>query len=203
MVQTDLTPMQHNAPYIRPSFEQALHAWKDLLHQRGLAAEPLWIFEENLCYEKDPTSPTGFRLGFQTRFTPPPLNAERIAYDHFTDFGARLVFYQVGSFQGKSVCLMLCDEWFENKGESEGFVRRDEWLASFRPGKPEDQVEEVTDRQRWEKRLVRDRPLHDLDFCMTLRAIHETLAHGRVLTAYERYALRVMHLWGRFLRHPH
>ena len=32
---------------------------------------------------------------------------------------------------------------------------------------------------------------------MTLRAVHETLAHGRVLTAYERYALRFLHAWGR------
>jgi len=42
---------------------------------------------------------------------------------------------------------------------------------------------------------LRDRPLHDLDFCMTLRAIHETLAHGRVLTAYERYALKLLSSW--------
>jgi hypothetical protein len=32
---------------------------------------------------------------------------------------------------------------------------------------------------------------------MTLRAIHETLAHGRVLTAYERYALKLLSSWRR------
>jgi hypothetical protein len=36
---------------------------------------------------------------------------------------------------------------------------------------------------------------------MTLRAVHETLAHGRVLTAYEHYALRFLHAWRRML-HP-
>jgi hypothetical protein len=31
-----------------------------------------------------------------------------------------------------------------------------------------------------------------LDFCMTLQAVHETLAHGRVLTPYEQYALKIL-----------
>jgi hypothetical protein len=34
---------------------------------------------------------------------------------------------------------------------------------------------------------------------MSLRAIHETLAHGRVLTSYERYALKLLHVWRRLL----
>jgi hypothetical protein len=34
--------------------------------------------------------------------------------------------------------------------------------------------------------------LHDLDFCMALQAIHETLAHGRLLTPYEQFALKVL-----------
>ena len=36
---------------------------------------------------------------------------------------------------------------------------------------------------------------------MTLRAVHETLAHGRVLTAYEHYALKLLDAWRRLL-HP-
>jgi hypothetical protein len=71
----------------------------------------------------------------------------------------------------------------------------------FRPGPPGD-IEEVKDRQRWEKRIVRDRSLQDLDFCMTLRAVHEMLAHGRVLTAYERYALKLLHVWRHFMGDP-
>ena len=77
-------------------------------------------------------------------------------------------------------------------------MRRDEWLMSFRPGGNEE-VAEVTDEERWKKRLLRDRPLHDLDFCMTLRSIHELMAHGRELSTYERYALRFLHAWRRFV----
>jgi hypothetical protein len=35
---------------------------------------------------------------------------------------------------------------------------------------------------------------------MTLRAVHETLAHGRVLSAYEHYALKLLHAWKRLIK---
>jgi hypothetical protein len=194
--------MPNSPAYTRPPFEEALQAWQALLRQHGFANELLWIFEENLCFEPDSAQPRGFRLGFQTAFTPPPSQAERIAYEHFAETDARLVFYRAGECRGKSVCLVLCDPWFENKSEPDGYLRRDRWLMSFRPGTRES-IEEIADRQRWEKRLIRDRPLHELDFCMTLRAVHETLAHGRVLSAYERYALKFLHAWGRWLGSPH
>lgn len=187
-----------DTPYIRPSFEEALTAWKGLLSQRGLPTDFIWIFDENLCFEPEPKAPGGFKLSFQAELTPPPPGAEQIAYDYFVEFECRLVFYRLGTARGKSVCLLLCDEYFETKGESEGYVRRDDWRMAFRPGGPE-AVEEITDKKRWQQRVLRGRPLHDLDFCMTLRAVHETLAHGRVLTAYERYALRFLHAWGRLL----
>ncbi len=192
--------MEHNPKPTRPPFDEALKAWRSLLAERGFASELIWIFDENLVFEKDPSGPGGFRLGFQTSFTPPPADAERVAYEYFSDFDDRLVFYRIGSSRGKSLCLVLCDEWFEAKGEVDGFVRRDEWLMSFNAG-GEAEVEEIKDEQRWKDRVLRDRPLHALDFCMTLRAVHESLAHGRVLTAYERYALRFLHGWRRILRH--
>ena len=188
--------MAHNRSYTRPPYEEALAAWHSLLKQHGPPAECSWVFDENLCFEKDSAAADGFRLGFQTRFTPPPPDAERIAYDHFAESEARLVFYRIGSCRGKSISLLLCDPWFEGKQSADGFNRRDEWLMSFYPGSSRE-VEEIVDRSRWENRILRDRPLHDLDFCMTLRAIHETLAHGRVLTAYERYALQLLSSWRR------
>jgi hypothetical protein len=109
-----------------------------------------------------------------------------------------LVWYRLGSSKGKSVCVLLCDSWFQRKTEADGFITRPAWLMLFRPG-PEQEVEEIKDKERWEKRLLRDRPLHDLDFGMTLRAVHEVLAHGRVLTAYEHYALRFLHVWRHWL----
>jgi hypothetical protein len=184
--------------FSRPPFTEALNAWKTILIQRRLPTELVWIFDENLCHEKEPAGKTGFKLGFQTQFTPPPPDAERIAYHHFCEFEARIVFYRIGSSRGKSVCVLLGDEWFEPKGESAGFIRRDNWLISFRPGGSEE-IEEIADEERWKQRILRDRPLHDLDFCMTLRAVHEILAHGRVLTSYEHYALRFLHAWRRLL----
>ena len=194
--------MANPTPGTRPTFDEALSAWKSCLNQRGLPTDLIWIFDENLYFEPETARPGGFRLGFQTVFTPPPSDAEQIAYDYFCEFDARLVWYRIGSCGGKSVCLLLCDQWFEPKGEAEGFLRRDDWRMAFRPGTAEE-IELITDRNRWEKRILRSRPLHDLDFCMTLRAVHETLAHGRVLTTYEHYALKLLHAWGRLLGHPH
>jgi hypothetical protein len=182
--------------FTRPAFTQALTAWKTALSERSLPVELVWIFDENLCFEKDDRG--NLKLGFQTRFSPPPPDAEQIAFDHFTEFDARVVFYRIGTCRGRSVCLLLCDEWFEPKTEKDGFLRRDEWLISFRPGERGD-IEEVIDEHRYEQRILRGRPLHDLDFCMTLQAVHETLAHGRVLTAYEHYALKFLNAWRRLL----
>lgn len=175
-----------------------MSAWKSLLGQRGLPIECVWIFDENLCFEADPAGPGGFRLGYQTLFTPPPPNASEVAFEEFAETTAPLVFYRIGSSRGKSICLMLCDPWFESKGEADGFVRHDEWLMSLRPG-PAEEISEVTDESRWRKRLLRNRPLHELDFCMSLRAVHEILAHGRVLSSYERYALKFLGAWRRFI----
>jgi len=46
----------------------------------------------------------------------------------------------------------------------------------------------VSDMRRWIRRIRRERPLHDVDFCMTLAAVDEIQIHGRVLTAGERYS---------------
>jgi hypothetical protein len=189
--------MANTPQFTRPEFTAALSAWKTVLKDRKLPADLVWIFDENLCFEKAPDG-SGFKLGFQTRLTPPPQEAEQIAYDYFCEFDTRIVFYRAGSWQGKSVCLLLCDEWFEPKADKEGFLRKDEWRISFRPGSEGD-IEEITNPERWKNRTLRNRPLHDLDFCMTLRGVHEILAHGRVLTAYEHYALRFIDAWRRLL----
>ena len=190
--------MANTPSFARPRFDEALEGWKSRLRLMGLPTDLLWVFDENLCFEKTPGEA---RFGYQLIFTPPPPDAERIAYEHFAEFSAPLVFYRAGSAHGKSVCLLLCDKWFEKKTEAEGFSKRADWLMVFRPG-PNEEIEEITEKQRWQNRIVRDRPIHDLDFCMALQAIHETLAHGRVLTAYERYALKLLHGWRKFIGTP-
>ncbi len=175
----------------RPTFEDALGAFKALLKERGHPTNILWIFDENLCFEQDPKAAGGIKFGFQTLFTPHPPDAAKVTYHHFAEEDARLVFYRLGSNNGRSICLQLCDPWFEPKGPGEGYVRRDDWLISFYPGSSEE-IEEVTDNRRWKDRAVRGRPLSAVDFCMTLSALRELRAHGRVLTPDERFGLKIL-----------
>ena len=190
--------MDNTSNFTRPPFEQVLRVWEEMLRQQKLPTELVWVFEENLCVEADPARPGSFKLGYQVAWTPPPAEAQHVAYDHFSGFDAPLVLYRLGSSGGKSVCLLLCDTWFNGKTQAEGFVERPEWRLLFRPG-PAEEVEEITEKARWEKRLLRERPVRELDFGMTLRAVHEVLAHGRVLTPYERYALKLLHVWRHWL----
>ena len=183
--------MENTRRYQRPPFEDALVAWKALLTQRGCSTDLLWILEENLCFEKDPGTPAGVKLGFQTQFSPQPTDAAKVTYHHFAELDARLVFYRLGASAGRSVCLLLCDAWFEPKADADGYVRRDEWLVSFFPG-PNEPIEEITDAKRWQNRVVRGRPLSAVDFCMTLSALRELKAHGRVLAPDERFGLQIL-----------
>jgi len=179
--------MNEAAPQARPSLNVLLDAWKQLLVEKGHSAEQLWIFEENLCFEKQSDLPGGFHIGFQTRFSPVPTDALDIAYEHFCESDARIVFYRLGECKGRSVCVLLGDAWFNNKKEKDGFVLRGEWGVAFQPGQ-KIEIEEITDMRRWIRRVRRERPLHDVDFCMTLAAVDELQIHGRVLTPGERYS---------------
>jgi len=183
--------MQTSRQYHRPPYEDALSAWKALLKERGFSTDILWILEENLCFEKDPNDLAGVTLGFQIEFTPQPADAAKVTYHHFAEMEARLAFYRLGENRGRSICIQLCDPWLEPKTESEGYIRRDDWLISFYPGSSE-QIEEITDPKRWRERVVRGRPLSDVDFCMTLAALRELKAHGRVLTPDERFGLKIL-----------
>ena len=171
----------------RPSLNDALAAWKKLLAERGLATELLWIFEENLVFEKKADVPGGIHIGFQTRFSPVPQEALEVAYEHLCESDTRIVFYRLGEHKNRSVCILLGDAWFADKQESDGFVLRNEWGISFQPGQ-KIEIEEITDMRRWVRRVRRERPLHDVDFCMTLAAVDELQSHGRVLTPGERYS---------------
>ncbi len=190
--------MENQSKRVRPHVGEALGHWRGLLQQRGLPTEMVWLFDENLCFEASNTTPSGFRLAFQVKLTPPPDNADEIAYSFFAETPARLVFYRLGSNEGRSLCVMLCDHWLEPRGSGDGYIRHDEWGMSFRLG-GDDVISEITDAQQWERRLLKNRPLHDLDFCLELRAMHELIAHGRVLTTYEHYALKFLHPWARIL----
>lgn len=185
--------------YQRPPFDEALKEWNKVLNGCGLPTECEWILDENLVFEKDATSASGVKVSYQTAFTVRPSDLAQVTYDFFTDFEARLVFYRLGTSHGKSVCLLLCDPMFETRGPEQGFLRRDDWLMSFYPGENAN-IEEVTDGQRWKKRLVSGRPLADVDFCMPLSAVRELEVHGRVLTPYERFGVKMVGAWQRWQR---
>jgi hypothetical protein len=182
----------------RPTLGGALGIWNQLLTEHDFSTDILWIFQENLCIEKSRAEQGGFLFGFQTRFTPPPEDALEIAFDLFSETNARLVFYRLGDYLGKSVCILLCDSWFDAKGEAEGYLRRDEWNMSFYVGL-DDKIEEVADLSRWLRRVKRNRAFHDLDFCMSLATIDEIRIYGRPLAPYERFADTMINRLRRFL----
>jgi len=189
--------MSSAATIKRPALAAALESWNQLLARRGFATDHTWIFQENLCIERSRAEQGGFLFGFQTQFTPPPADAMEIAYGHFSDTGARIVFYRLGEYMGKSICILLCDSWFDSKREGEGFLRRDDWNISFHIGN-DDKIEEVTDLSRWLRRVKRDRAFHDLDFCMALATVDEIKIHGRPLAPYERFAEALLSRLRRF-----
>jgi hypothetical protein len=192
--------MESEAQFNRPKLAEALDAWKNLLAENGFATDLVWLFQENLCVEKSRAEPGGFRFGFQTKFTPPPEDALEIAFDHFCETDARVVFYRLGSVPGKSVCILLCDDWFEAKREADGFLRRDEWRVLFHPGE-RDSIEEITDLSRWLNRVKRNRAFHELDFCLALATIDEIKIYGRPLLHYERFAETLINRLRRILGH--
>ena len=193
--------MKSDEPFKRPLLAEALNAWKKLLAERGFATDLLWIFAENLCFEKAPDQPGGFRLAFQTQFTPPHVDALDVAFDHFCESDAPMVFYRLGECRGQSICILLCDPCFAGKRETDGFLWRDEWLISFYPGQ-KDEIEAITKLSRWLQREKRRHMLHDLDFCMALETIDELKIHGRALAPYERFGERLLNRLRRFLRQP-
>ena len=180
----------------RPTLAEAINGWKQMLADQDLSKELLWIFEENLCFEKAPPEAGGFHAGYQTQFARPTEDALDIAYEHFCETDARIVFYRLGENRRRSVCMMLGDPWFDAKGEKQGYVRHDAWCMSFHPG-GKNEIEEVGDLGRWVRRIKRERPLHDVDFCMALATIDEIKIHGRVLAPYERFT---DHIVGRLRR---
>ena len=185
----------------RPTLAKAVDIWKKLLVERDLSTNLLWIFEENLCFEKETGALGGFHLGFQTKFTTPSDDALDIAFDHFSESGARIVFYRLGEYRDQSICVLLCDTWFDTKDESEGYLRRNEWNMSFHPGL-DDKIEEIADLSRWLHRVKRGRGFHDLDFCMTLATIDEIKTYGRPLAHYEQFAKTMLSRLRRFLGQP-
>ena len=70
--------------------------------------------------------------------------------------------YRLGSAGKKSVCILLCDPWLDKRDEQDGFILRDDWKISFRPGLKGD-IEEVTDLTRWVRRTKRGRDFQDCE----------------------------------------
>lgn len=178
-------------PSIRLSLSEAIDDWKKILAGYGYPTDLLWIFEENLCVEHQLSAAGGYHFGFQTKFASVPEDALDIAYDYFSETPGRMVFYRLGTCPDHSVCMLLCDSWFERKTEADGFLRNDEANLSFYPGHS-DHIEEVTDLSRWVRRVRRNRALSELDYCLSLSMVDEIRDYGRPLLPYERFAERML-----------
>ena len=135
--------MNSVAPVSLPNLSTALDAWKKLLAERKLSTDLLWIFEENLCFERKADVPGGVHIGFQTRFSPVPQESIEIAYEHFCESETPIVFYRLGESKGRSVCILLGDAWFDDKKESDDFIKQAKWGISFHPGQ-KIEIEEVS-----------------------------------------------------------
>jgi hypothetical protein len=190
--------MKPAANLTRPTLLEAIEEWKKNLVHKGHPTDLTWIFEENLCIEPSKIEKGGFHFGFQTRFSNIPPDALEITYDQFCLTNAPIVFYRLGTNARHSVCLLLCDPWFDSQTESDGFVHQDQWRVFFHPGEEND-VEEVTELTRWLHRAKRGRALHLLDFCMSLESIDEILIYGRQLLPYERFTNRMVNRLRRIL----
>jgi hypothetical protein len=191
----------NNPIFKRPQLREALATWRDLLEAQKLATEPVWIFTENLCLEPSRTAPNSLQLGFQTSFTPPDDDALEIAYDQFAESGARMVFYRLGSSPRGSVCILLCDPWFESRNEREGFIRQEKWGISFFTGRS-GEIEEITDLTRWLRRVKHNPAFRDFDFAMSLATVDEIKLYGRPLQPYERFAESLIGRLRRMLGNP-
>ena len=175
----------------RPVLGEALAAWKQHLAGKKLPSECRWIFAENLCAEPSTATPGEVRIGYQTCFSPASDDALEMAYDIFSETDAPLIFYRLGTSNGQSICLLLCDSWFESKTTAVGYETQPGWGISFFAGQP-GEVEEITDLARWLRREKGRRNPHALDFAMSLATIDEVKIHGRTLMPYERFAETMM-----------
>lgn len=187
--------------FSRPTLSEALTVWRECLARHQLPADICWVFAENICVEPSRAALGAYRVGYQTKFTPPAADALEIAYDLFGATDARMVFYRLGSSPRGSVCAVLCDAWFNDKGEGEGFERLDPWGLSLHPGRP-GEIEEITDLGRWLGRERHNQTFHDFDYAMSLATIDEVKTHGRPLLPYERFADTLMNRLRRVLGNP-
>lgn len=177
--------------YTRPALDVAIEAWQQCLRNHSLSDDILWVFAENVCIERTNAAQGSFHVGYQTKFSPPDTDSLEIAYYQFCETNARIVFYRLGTAEDKSVCMLLCDSWFEGKTGLDGYEQHDDWNISFRPGHA-GEIEEITDLARWVRRVRHDRAFHDFDFGMALETVDEIRLHGRPLMPYERMAQKML-----------
>ena len=95
----------------------------------------------------------------------------------------------------------MCDDWFAERDERDGFKRRDDWGISFYPG-VSGEIEEIADLTRWVRRVKRNYAFRDFDFAMSLATIDEIKIHGRTLQPYERFADTMLNRLRRMMGNP-
>ena len=180
--------MESETKFSRPPVTEALAAWK-ISAERGFATG------HHLDFRGEPLrGMAAHRAGRFPLRLPDPVHAAAvdaldIAFDHFSETGARLVFYRLGDGPGIPSAFCCATRGLKTKAMPMVFSAATNGKCPFIPATT-DAIEEVTDLTRWLRRVKRDRAFHDLDFCMALATIDEIKIYGRPLLPYERFAQR-------------
>jgi len=106
---------------VHPSqvFAEALKAWQNhCLPNAAFRPDCVWIFDENLCFERDPARAGEFQARIPDTVHSPRLTRRRLLNEHFCGIASRLVFYRIGNVARGIRLSGALRPWFEPKGES-------------------------------------------------------------------------------------
>ncbi len=144
----------------RPSFDDALVYWRNLVHERGLSPQLRWVFREHLCLGPTQSGTGQFHISFQTQWPPVAEQHVRSAYEGMVMRGDVIVFEALVHTDQYILCALLGDTYLVD-----GDVHVQDWDLSFYLKEPYRMYEEITDETEWKRRKKREnKHLSGLDF---------------------------------------
>ena len=149
----------------RPDFDIALTHWGDLIRQRELSSNIIWVFRENL-FNAEEEQTQDLKLIFETKINPVTLDDVRLVYNQAKSYAGPIVFWMLVGTQDFSLCTLLgdtlstCDDIFVDEWNLYFFTK--EFYLSF---------EEVTRPAKWAEAKRHERNhLSELDYVFCLNA---------------------------------
>lgn len=164
-------PYQH-VPVVPPPYATAVEAWRQHLTQNEWPEDVVWLFEDNLLLERVSSSSLNLHMSYQTTWSFPSDQDNELAYHYFAQYGYPIVFHAVGTDTGRSLSIMMSDDWFEDRGDGYGYTVVFNGALLFH-AHPYQQLElvRVDNRWSWYWRRFISRVWHnvlsDFDFSMS------------------------------------